>query len=118
MHKRFLAALFIATVFAGSVSAQGPATAPTTKPAVTAPATPPSISPPAATTPAKPAALMDINSASLTELQTLKGVGAVRAEATVKGRPYKGKDDLLARKIVPANVYNDIKDGIVARQKN
>ena len=31
---------------------------------------------------------------------------------------FKGKDELLARKIVPEGVYNDIKDGIVARQKN
>jgi competence protein ComEA len=61
-------------------------------------------------------ALMDINTASETELATLKGVGEVRAKAIVKGRPYKGKDDLLRRKIVPKNVYADIKDQIIARQ--
>ena len=34
----------------------------------------------------------------------------------MKGRPYKGKDDLVKRKIVPQNVYDDIKDQIIAKQ--
>jgi competence protein ComEA len=59
---------------------------------------------------------MDINSASEQELATLKGIGDVRAKAIVKGRPYKGKDDLVKKKIVPQNVYNDIKDQIIAKQ--
>ena len=114
MHKSLFAALVLAAAVSGSALAQAPATNP-----ATGPATKPPVTAPAATTPAKPAAtLIDINSASLTELQTLKGVGAARAEAIVKGRPFKGKDDLLAKKIVPENVYNDIKDSIVARQKN
>src|SRR6266705_1877740 len=62
-------------------------------------------------------ALMDINSASEKELATLKGIVDVRAKAIVKGRPYKGKDDLVAKKIIPENVYNDIKDKIIAKQK-
>jgi DNA uptake protein ComE-like DNA-binding protein len=59
---------------------------------------------------------MDINSASEKELATLKGIGEVRAKAIVKGRPYKGKDDLVHRKIIPQGVYNDIKDQIIAKQ--
>ena len=117
MHKSIFAALVLAAAISGSAMAQTTAQAPATtpaKPAVTAPVTTPAV-----TTPAKPAAtLIDINSASLTDLQTLKGVGAARAEAIVKGRPFKGKDELLARKILPEGVYNDIKDGIIARQKN
>ena len=66
--------------------------------------------------PAKAAALMDINSASEKELATLKGIGDVRAKAIVKGRPYKGKDELVQKKIVPQNVYDDIKDQIIAKQ--
>ena len=38
--------------------------------------------------------------------------------SVIKGRPYKGKDELLAKKIVPENVYNDIKDKIIAKQKS
>jgi DNA uptake protein ComE-like DNA-binding protein len=64
------------------------------------------------------AALIDINTASKEALEALKGVGPVRADAIIKGRPYKGKDDLLHKKIVPQNVYDDIKDKIVARQKS
>jgi competence protein ComEA len=77
---------------------------------------------PAAPAAAKPAAdakaapLMDINSASEKELATLAGIGEARAKAIVKGRPYKGKNELLDKKIVPESVYNDIKDKIVAKQ--
>ena len=44
-------------------------------------------------------------------------IGAARAAAIIKGRPYNGKDDLVNRKIIPENVYNGIKDRIIARQK-
>jgi competence protein ComEA len=71
---------------------------------------------PAAATPAKPA-LLDINSASLADLQALKGVGDVRAKAIVAGRPYKGKDELVQKKIIPQGVYDAIKDQIIAKQK-
>jgi competence protein ComEA len=66
---------------------------------------------------AKKAELMDINSASEKDLATLPGIGEARAKAIVKGRPYKGKNELLDKKIVPEKVYNDIKDKIVAKQK-
>jgi DNA uptake protein ComE-like DNA-binding protein len=66
---------------------------------------------------AKKAELMDINSASEKELATLPGIGDVRAKAIVKGRPYKGKDDLVQKKIVPQKVYDEIKDRIIAKQK-
>ena len=59
---------------------------------------------------------MDINSASEKELATLKGIGDVRAAAIVKHRPYKGKDDLVKKKIIPQGVYDDIKDQIIAKQ--
>jgi DNA uptake protein ComE-like DNA-binding protein len=65
---------------------------------------------------AKKAEPMDINSASEKELATLKGIGEARAAAIVKGRPYKGKDDLVQKKIIPESVYNDIKDQIIAKQ--
>jgi competence protein ComEA len=65
---------------------------------------------------AKKSELMDINSASEKELATLKGVGEARSKAIVKGRPYKGKDDLVTKKIIPQGVYDDIKDQIIAKQ--
>jgi DNA uptake protein ComE-like DNA-binding protein len=92
-----------------------PAAPSTARPATTSPAP----SAPAATAPATPTTktpLIDINSASKDELDALPGIGAVRAEAIIKGRPYKGKDELLRKKVLPSNVYEGIKDRIVARQ--
>jgi len=65
---------------------------------------------------AKKGDLMDINSASEKELATLKGIGDARAAAIVKGRPYKGKDELVQKKIIPQKVYDEIKDQIIAKQ--
>jgi competence protein ComEA len=63
------------------------------------------------------AALIDLNSASLDELQALKGIGDVRAAAIVKGRPYARKDELVRRGILPESVYLEIRDRVVARQR-
>lgn len=72
----------------------------------------------AAPTAAKQADLIDINSATEAQLSTLPGIAKARSEAIIKGRPYKGKDELLSKKVVPENVYNDIKDKIIAKQKS
>ena len=87
------------------------------KPSTSIPATPGIVQTPAARSPsASSSTLVDINSASPAELDALPGVGKARAEAIIKSRPYKGKDDLTNRRIIPPNVYNGIKDKIIARQ--
>jgi DNA uptake protein ComE-like DNA-binding protein len=123
MKSRILAALALATVLSGAAFAQAPATStparPTAPPAAMAPAatakpaTPAAT--PAATAPAT-ATLIDINTASAADLEKLKGVGTARSAAIIKGRPYRGKNELLDKGIVPSNVYNDIKDLIIAKQ--
>ena len=76
---------------------------------------------PAPTTGARPAGtpqaqLIDINSATKEQLEPLKGIGPVRAEAIIKGRPYKGKDELWQKNVISKNLYDDIKDQIIAKQ--
>ena len=60
--------------------------------------------------------VLDINTASEKELRDLPGVGAVRAKAIVKGRPYRSKDDLVSRHILPESTYAGVKDRIVAHR--
>lgn len=60
---------------------------------------------------------VDINHAKAAELMMLDGIGDARAKAIIKGRPYKGKDDLVAKNIIPQGVYDKIQDKIIAKQK-
>ena len=63
--------------------------------------------------------LIDINTATAAQLEaSLKGIGKARAAAIVKGRPYKRKDELVTRDIIPEGVYDGIKDLIIAKQKS
>ena len=112
MSRFSFAALGLLTALAAaSALAQAPQTSP-------APASRPAAAPaaPAAQPALTKAPLIDINHASKEELDALPGIGAIRAEAIIKGRPYKGKDELLRKKVLPSNVYEGIKDRVVARQ--
>ena len=60
---------------------------------------------------------LDLNSATEAELAQLPGIGEARAKAIVKGRPYTGKDELKRKKIVPASVYEKIKDRVIAHKR-
>jgi DNA uptake protein ComE-like DNA-binding protein len=111
---RILAAACVLAIAAPALAQTPAPTAPATQaPAKAAPAKAAPAAKPAA---APAAALLDINTASEAELQALKGVGDVRAKAIIAGRPYKGKDELWQKKILPKGVYAKIKDQIIAKQ--
>jgi DNA uptake protein ComE-like DNA-binding protein len=103
MRKRLrlaalLAMAFAAPIFLQTAHGQTPARGP--HPAISIPAAP--SGPP----------LVDVNSADAKALDALPGVGPIRAKAIIAGRPYTDKQDLINRKILPANVFTAIQDRI------
>ena len=109
-----LVASALSLFIAAPAMAQTPQTAPAAK---SAPAAAPAakMAPPAAT---KADPLVDINSATKAELDALPQIGSARADAIIKGRPYRSKNELIDKKIIPQNAYDAIKDKIIAKQKS
>ena len=59
---------------------------------------------------------IDINTASAEELQKLKGIGDAYSKKIIANRPYKGKDELVSKNVIPEATYNGIKGQIIAKQ--
>lgn len=59
--------------------------------------------------------LIDINTATEAQLKAVPGIGDAYAAKIIAGRPYANKAQLKSRKILPENVYEQVKDLIIAK---
>jgi DNA uptake protein ComE-like DNA-binding protein len=63
-----------------------------------------------------PEARIDINRASVWELAKVPGITQTWAARIVRFRPYRTKEDLLERGVLPSDVYDRIKDRVIAHR--
>ncbi len=57
----------------------------------------------------KAVAVLDLNTASLTELLEFDGIGRMYADKVYHARPFRARSELVNRRILPVSVYLAIK---------
>lgn len=58
--------------------------------------------------------VLNINTAGVSDLETLPGIGEVTAQKIIDARPYVEVSELLSRKILGQSVFEQIKDKVSA----
>lgn len=54
--------------------------------------------------------MININKATIAELDTLWGIGSVRAESIVKNRPYQSLEELITKNVLTKSILDRNKD--------
>ncbi len=105
--KRILIALAVVLAFTLTCAAQAPKKGAVKKEAAAA----------QQVTTKKAADLIDINTATADQLKAIPGIGDAYSAKIISGRPYKAKNELVQKNILPRHVYDKIKNQIIAKQK-
>ncbi len=56
--------------------------------------------------------LININTASIVELDSLVGIGQTYAQKIIENRQYSNIEELVSKKVLPQSIFNKIKDKI------
>ena len=123
MKTIITAALFAAvatTAIAQTTQPQQPSTNPLRPTQPTTPASPaqpaapaaPRAAQPATPAPAAQSTLVNLNTATKDQLDSLPQIGDARAAAIIAKRPYKDWNDFVAKGVVPSNAEAAIKDKV------